>query len=423
MLSIQTLLFRALLLFILSVLLSYYSLIAFQSLVKLENKNTTTTLYWVFDLFITIISLASTVYFYSNEGKASKLFNYLAFAGVSWMITKFFINIVMVLGDSFRLLEFVSNWISLKFNSTENQPIFLESRRRFVGHVALMVASVPLAGLLYGMTKGKYDYKIHKETLYFDDLPHNFDGFTITQISDIHSGSFDSVEDVRRGIDLVNQQQSDMFVFTGDLVNNLASEIEPWKEIFSTIKAPYGQYSIMGNHDYGDYVHWDDDEEKRTNLKQLHKAHEELGFRLLLNDNVVVKKGEQQVSLIGVENWGKPPFAQYGKIEHAIGGVSHSDFKILLSHDPSHWEGEILSHRYNFHLTLSGHTHGAQMGIEIPLLKWSPVKYIYKQWAGLYSADNRYLYVNRGFGFLGYPGRLGIWPEITVLTLKKSVQR
>lgn len=421
MFSVQTLIFRATVLFMVSALLSYYSLLAFQSFVKFEDKTAFNLWYLRADFLITLLSLSAFVYFYANEGKVSKWYNYMAFVGVLWLITKLFINTGMLLGEAFRLISFFVDWLHLKLSSSNvAENISMPGRRAFIGQAAVLVASIPFTGLLYGLFKGKYDFKAHKQTLYFDDLPVAFDGFTITQVSDLHLGSFDSVEDVKRGVEMIKELQSDLFVFTGDLVNNYAKEAEPWKNLFSSIKAPFGQYSIMGNHDYGDYAHWESPVDKQDNLKQLHQVHAEMGYKLLLNESVSITKNSDTIKLIGVENWGKPPFAQYGKLEKAIEGVAESDFKILLSHDPSHWEGEILDHPYPFHLTLSGHTHGAQMGIEIPFIKWSPVKYIYKQWAGLYTKDTQHLYVNRGFGFLGYPGRIGIWPEITLITLKKT---
>ncbi|RYU91718.1 metallophosphoesterase [Mucilaginibacter terrigena] len=270
------------------------------------------------------------------------------------------------------------------------------------------------------MLRGKYDYKVHRQTIYFDDLPDAFDGFTITQLSDIHSGSFDNVKAMQRGIDLAKAQKSDLFVFTGDLVNNAAWEIEQYIDRFGAIKAPYGQFSILGNHDYGDYIHWDTEQEKRANLARLKQHHADLGYRLLLNENVVLEKGGQKISLIGVENWGEG-FIQLGDIDKALKGVDKGAFKLLLSHDPTHWQKIVRHHPTHVHLTLAGHTHGAQFGVEAAGLKWSPVKYRYPDWAGLAKHDNRYLYINRGFGFLAFSGRLGIWPEITVLTLKKKV--
>jgi predicted MPP superfamily phosphohydrolase len=252
-------------------------------------------------------------------------------------------------------------------------------------------------------------------------LPQAFDGFTITQISDIHSGSFDSMAGVQKGIDMAKTQKSDLFVFTGDLVNNAAFEIEPYLEKFGSIKAPYGQFSILGNHDYGDYIEWNSDQEKAANLDKLKQHHKTLGYRLLLDENVTIEKGGQKISLIGVQNWGRG-FIQVGNLDKALEGVPKDAFKVLLSHDPTHWEDHVRYHPTNIDLTLAGHTHGAQFGVEIPGFRWSPVKYKYLDWAGLANEKNRYLYVNRGFGFLAFSGRLGIWPEITVIELKKKIQ-
>jgi len=293
------------------------------------------------------------------------------------------------------------------------------ARSVWISEVALIIAAIPFLGLIFGLTGGRHHYKIHRETLFFDDLPDAFDGFTITQLSDVHSGSFTSVKGVQKGLDLVNKQNSDVILFTGDLVNNMASEMDPWIPAFAGLKAPMSKYSILGNHDYGDYMRWESEAEQAANLSRLKEVHREIGFRLLLNESVSIKKDGQSVALIGVENWGKGGFHKYGDLDKAVAHVPVDAFKILMSHDPSHWEAVTLSHQKHIHLTLAGHTHGMQFGIELFGFKWSPVKYIYKQWAGLYQKSGKYLYVNRGFGFLGLKGRVGIWPEITVITLKK----
>lgn len=286
--------------------------------------------------------------------------------------------------------------------------------------LAIGVAAIPFFGLIFGLTRGQHYYKVHKETLYFDDLPEAFDGFKVTQLSDIHSGSFSSEKGVEKGISIVNDQNSDLILFTGDLVNNRAVEMDRWIPSFAKLKARYGKYSVLGNHDYGDYVRWEKKEQKRANLARLKEVHKEIGFRLLLDEAVTIGKSGQAISLIGVENWGKGGFHKYGDLKKATANVPGDAFKILMSHDPSHWEGVTLGHDKHIHLTLSGHTHGMQFGIELFGFRWSPIKYVYKQWAGLYSQDDKYLYVNRGFGFLGLRGRVGIWPEITVITLKKK---
>jgi hypothetical protein len=271
------------------------------------------------------------------------------------------------------------------------------------------------------MTGGRHRYKVHSITLKFPDLPEAFDGFTITQLSDIHAGSFTSVKGVEKGINLVNKQNSDLLLFTGDLVNNKASEMDPWKETFAKLKAPYGKYSVLGNHDYGDYARWESEEAKAANLVSLKHVHKHIGFKLLLNNSVKIQKDGQSIALIGVENWGKGGFHKYGSLTKAVADVHDDEFKILMSHDPSHWEAKTLEHEKHINLALAGHTHGMQFGIELFGFQWSPVKYMYPQWAGLYEKQGKYLYVNRGFGFLGFKGRLGIWPEITVITLKKAM--
>ena len=297
---------------------------------------------------------------------------------------------------------------------------FMPSRRKFVSTVALGIAAIPFGALLYGMIKGKYNYKVLQYTLEFDDLPSSFDGYTLTQISDIHSGSFDNPEKVKYAVDSVNKQQSDLILFTGDLVNNVAQEMDAWKDTFATLKATDGVYSVLGNHDYGDYVSWESAEKKQENLKALIALQKDMGWDVLLNESRTIQKNQQAIKLVGVENWGEGGFKKAGDLERACADVSAQDFTILMSHDPSHWQSRVKEHPKNIQLTLSGHTHGMQFGIEIPgWFKWSPVKYRYQNWAGIYKEFGRYINVNRGFGYLGYPGRVGIWPEVTVITLKK----
>ncbi|HEY4064963.1 MAG TPA: metallophosphoesterase [Puia sp.] len=292
-------------------------------------------------------------------------------------------------------------------------------RAVWVSELTLGVAGLLFLLVLFGITRGRHFYRVRRETLYFPDLPEAFDGFTLTQITDVHSGSFTDAAGVQKGLDLVNAQHSDVILFTGDLVNNRASEMDRWITAFAGLKAPMGKFSVLGNHDYGDYMQWESPEAKRANLARLKKVHGEIGFRLLLDEAITLVKGGQTITLLGVENWGKGGFHKYGDLQKASAGVPDNAFKILLSHDPSHWEGVTLDHHQHVHLTLSGHTHGMQFGIELFGFKWSPIKYVYKQWAGLYETKGRFLYVNRGFGFLGLKGRIGIWPEVAVITLKR----
>ena len=336
---------------------------------------------------------------------------------ITFLITKLFFVIILAIGDLGRLLYGLGDGVFGK-KHTADQPFF-PGRRKFISELAVLIAAFPFFGFMYGMFRGKYDYKVHRQTLYYSDLPDAFDGFTITQISDIHSGSFDNTAAVQRGIDLAKAQKSDLFVFTGDLVNNAAFEIEPYIFNFSQLRAPFGQFSTLGNHDYGDYIDWNSDEEKAANLEKLKHHHQELGYSLLMDEHVELEKNGQKITLIGVQNWGKG-FIQLGDLDKALKGVDENAFKILLSHDPSHWEEKVRFNTTKIHLTLAGHTHGAQFGVETAGFRWSPVQYKYLDWAGLGHHNDRYLYVNRGFGFLAFSGRLGIWPEITVITLKRK---
>lgn len=304
-----------------------------------------------------------------------------------------------------------------------NREYSLPSRRKFISQIALGVAAIPFASLLYGMYQGRYNFRVLKYVLYFDDLPKAFDGYRVTQISDVHSGSFDNPEKIKYGIDLINEQESDVILFTGDLVNNKASEMEPWKDMFGSLSARDGVYSVLGNHDYGDYVEWESPAAKRQNMERLKEIQREMGWRLLLNEHEYIERHGERIALVGVENWGIGGFKKKGDLDLAASGVAEEDFKVLLSHDPSYWQEKIKTASKNFHLTLSGHTHGMQFGIEIPgWFKWSPVQYRYENWAGIYEEFGRYLNVNRGFGFLAYPGRVGIWPEVSVIELRRGAK-
>ena len=298
---------------------------------------------------------------------------------------------------------------------------FLIDRRGFLSKIALLIASIPIPFVLHGIFKGRYNYKVYNYDLNFEDLPKEFDGYQITHISDIHSGSLNNIKSVEYAVELINEQNSDLILFTGDIVNNRADELDVWKNTLSKIEANDGKYSVLGNHDYGDYVNWKFEHEKKDNFENLLKIQNEMGFNLLMNENINIKRNKQSISLIGVENWGKGRFKKKGDIDTACNGLNENDFKIVMSHDPSHWDEILKNHKTHFHLTLSGHTHGMQFGIEIPgWIKWSPAKWAYKHWAGLYNENKQFLNVNRGFGVLGFPGRVGIPPEISVITLKKS---
>lgn len=366
-----------------------------------------------------IIFVAFIIYSFSQFDRSVGQNKHTLFTmGLLLVITvpKLFLVLVLMGEDLFR----ISMAIITYFKGTE-QTTFLPERVKFVSQIALGLAMIPLLSLLYGMYSGKYNFKVIEQTISYPDLPSSFDGFKIVQISDIHSGSLDDVNQIQKAIDLINAQKADLILFTGDIVNTHAKEMEPWIEVFKKIEeVPFGKYSILGNHDYGEYIKWPSKEAKTENFEAIKNIHPQINFELLLNEKRHIIKNQDTIYLVGLENWGHN-FKKAGDIEKATQGLKPSDFKILMSHDPSHWEYEVKNHPLNFHLTLSGHTHGLQFGFEIPgIFKWSPVQYVYKQWAGSYEFHHKYLYVNRGFGFHAYPGRVGIWPEITVIELKKS---
>ncbi|HTF03605.1 MAG TPA: metallophosphoesterase [Bacteroidia bacterium] len=377
--------------------------------------------YWLINVSLIVWCVAIFLSSSPEKGMPRALMTWFG-VWVMFFVPKLLIFVVIGVEDVVRGLRAI---FALGYNAvsdTGGMSLGI-SRRQFLSRAVGVIALIPFLGIAHGMIAGRFRYRVRRETLYFDDLPPAFDGFTITQISDIHIGSFDPEshrDEVRAGLALAQEQKSDLFVFTGDLVNNQAEEMLPWKNEFGVLKSPYGQFSILGNHDYGDYLYgFDPSPEKTKNFEQLVATHGEIGFNLMRNQHTVLEKNGEKIYLLGVENWGKG-FKQEGKLNLALDGVPGDAFKILLSHDPSHFDEEVSKHESQIHLTLSGHTHGAQFGVEIPGIKWSPVQFRYSRWAGIYNEAKRYLYVNRGFGFLGFPGRVGIWPEVTVLTLKRK---
>jgi predicted MPP superfamily phosphohydrolase len=367
-----------------------------------------------------LVSIAAYVYFlitmltYSRSNGQTPQFQMAMGLLLTVSIPKLVIIMLLFGEDIYRwVLKLIS-----AISNSETKP--LVGRRKFVSQLAIGLAAIPFAAFIYGIIQGKYNYKVIKYQLAFDDLPEAFDGYTITQISDIHSGSFTNKEKIQYGVDLINQQKSDIMLFTGDIVNNKADEMDDWLAVFDKLEAKEGKYSILGNHDYGDYMDWKNPQDKINNFQKVKDIHKKIGFDLLLDEHRYLEKDGQKIALLGVENWGKG-FNQAGDLKRASANIKKEDFKILMSHDPSHWEEKVKQDDFNYQLTLSGHTHGLQMGIEIPgWFKWSPSQFVYKQWAGLYEEFGRYINVNRGFGYHAFPGRVGIWPEITVIELKKT---
>jgi len=412
--------FRLVIFFVLIVLIELYFLQAVRTFSQDFSPAKKTVVYWIayilagFSIVIGLMAFVQPPPLWSTAMR-------FVFA-VSFMLI-----ICKILGSSFLLIDDIVRglrWMAGLFGSREAE--LAEStngitRVKFLSQLAIAFTAVPFVGFFYGMVRGAYKYRVHRVKVPSANLPASFDGFRIIQLSDIHTGSFLDNSALTKAFDIVMGEKADLILFTGDLVNNVADETKGFEQVFAKLKAPYGVYSVLGNHDYGDYVEWESAEAKRANLNRLKQVQHEAGWRLLMNEHVALEKDGEKIALMGIENWGgKMHFPKYGRLDKAHQGTDSFPFKILLSHDPSHWEKEV-SHKYkDIDLTLSGHTHGMQMGIEIPGIKWSPVKWFYRYWAGLYKMDNQHLYVNRGLGFLGYPGRLGIWPEITVLELKKA---
>ncbi len=342
---------------------------------------------------------------------------YIFSIGIGWVLTQVFMVLFFLVDDlrrgAFWTMGQAASMAGAKFMNTEKGI----PRSTFLSWLGVGLSSTLFFSLLYGFGN-KYNYKLIKKKLALKGLPLAFKGFKIIHISDIHSGSLKDKAAVLKGIELIEKQNADIVLFTGDLVNDRATEMHDWMDVFGKIKAPHGVYSTLGNHDYGDYVKWDTAEEKKQNLEALKQVHANLGWRLLMNENISIEKNEEKIKIVGIENWGaKARFPKYGKMDLAMQGVSKEDIVILMSHDPSHWEAEVIPKYSHIQLTLSGHTHGMQFGLENPYFKWSPVQWVYKQWAGIYDNKDQQLYVNRGFGFLGYPGRVGILPEITLIEL------
>lgn len=384
-------------------------------------KTFTSNRWLLFAYFLFVIMVVGNLLFYtvvlerstSNEPRLMYAIGFF----ISLFVFQILVTILLLGEDIFRIPQGIYAY----FSKMPDQVQFLPQRRKLISQIAIGLAAIPFASLLYGMFRGKYNFKVLSYKLEYDDLPEAFEGFKIAQISDIHSGSFDNPKKVQYGVDLVNAQDADVVFFTGDLVNNRAEEILPWIQTFKKINAKHGVYSILGNHDYGDYSPWESPEAKKKNMEDLKKAQKKMGWDLLLNESRFIERQGQRIAILGVENWGSGGFKKAGDLNKALSNVAAEDFKILMSHDPSHWEAEVIPHPFNIHLTLSGHTHGMQFGIEIPgWIKWSPIKWRYKQWAGIYEKLNQRLNVNRGFGYLAYPGRVGIWPEVTVITLNRA---
>jgi len=417
--------FRLLIVILILLAIDFYVFQGIKTVMKsssIHSQKISTAVYWSISLLcISIILLG----FFTDWHSWNKIIRTYSFAIIVVIyLSKIFVIPFLLIDDVLRLFRLAGSYIADTFFSSPsniNRQIYSISRYQFLVRLGLIVGAIPFVSLIYGMFKGAYNYQVRNVPLKFPNLPRSFDGLRIVQISDLHVGSFIGTDHLDNAVQLVLDQKPDVIFFTGDLVNDLHAETHEFKEILKKIKAPMGVYSILGNHDYGDYYRWNSEEEKKENLRRLKNFHTETGWTILLNAHTFLEKGEEKIGLIGVENWSsRASFHKYGDMKIATKDMNPAAFNILLSHDPSHWNSEITKTYRYVDLTMSGHTHGFQFGVEIPGFKWSPVQYVYKEWADLYQKDNQYLYVNRGLGFIGYPGRVGILPEITVFTLSST---
>nr|AWJ66319.1 putative phosphoesterase [uncultured bacterium] len=393
----------------------FYTYFGLKSLVAKRFTKTFTVVYWASSIYIYYSFYR--VFSALHEGIFFRESSYNIYLGLflTALVTKVVFTALMMLQDVGLLFTGLFNLV------TNPKKPAIPSRRRFLTLAATGLAAIPFSTMLYGITKGKYNFKISNVKLTFKDLPASFDKFRIVQISDIHAGSLDSVAAVERAVRLINDQSPDLVLFTGDLVNSDKEEINPYIEAFQKIVATHGKFSVLGNHDYYGVPRKAEAQVKAKYWEDFNNKFNQMGFRLLNNENVAIEKGGQFLRLLGVENWGKARyFPKEGDIDIALADSSADDFCILMSHDPTHWDEKVLPHSKKIHLTLSGHTHGAQFGVNFPGFKWSPIQYRYDRWIGLYEEKEQYLYVNRGFGFLAFPGRVGMWPEITVFDLERK---
>lgn len=397
------------------IVLLIFDVYIFKAVDGFPGFNFKTPIFWIANLAVYIYLL---MIFLDSERQLSNAFIIYARAFVFiYLLSKIFLIFPFLLEDVVRGIRYVVSKLAPRSESGEGI-----TRSKFIRNFSLLLASLPLLVLGLGVIRNIYRYRVRKEIVRIPNLPSSLNGFRIVQISDIHAGTFPQKKPIQKGIDMINELKPDLFVFTGDLVNSKADEIDPYIPYFSQIKAKYGQFSIYGNHDYGDYHDWTNAEEKAQNHQSFIDKHQQLDWQLLINESKIIQVENAKIAIIGVENYSTiARFPRKGRLDQATMNTASADFKVLLSHDPTHWDAEVTTQYQDIDLTLSGHTHGFQFGVEIPgVFRWSPSQYIYKQWAGLYQKGKQFLYVNRGFGVLGYPGRVGILPEITLIELQTA---
>lgn len=392
----------------------YYMWKAIQALFAGDKYRWFRWTYVVLNTVLVLVFLSSRTLL--KNVSSSHTLMYLQALFVIFALSKLIVFLFFFVND----ITQISNYAYQKARSKPTTGAVI-SRSSFLSTLALSIATIPAASLIYGMVINAYNYQYRRVKIKFPNLPDAFHGFTMVQLSDIHSGSFTQIAPIEKAVEKINQLNPDVILFTGDLVNNVAEEMQPYMNAFGQLCAKHGVLSVTGNHDYGDYVPWDSKEAKRANFERFIQVHKDLGWDLLMNEHRIFERNGEKIAFIGIENWGHAlRFPRYGKLSEAYKGTEEIPFKVLMSHDPSHWDAQVRPEFPDVDLTLSGHTHGFQFGVESKYLKWSPSQWVYKQWAGLYQIGKQYLYVNRGFGFLGYPGRVGILPEITIIELQKA---
>lgn len=381
----------------------------YQAIKTLTDNFWIRTGYWVVSLIIYGI-FAYEVTHINRADRTTTRAQIMISLFLVFILPKIFIVLFLLIDDIVR----TGGYLIGLAKPTEN---FFPERRKFLSLAGLGLGGVLSALFIDGITFGKYRHKVRRVRMNFTNLPKSFKGYKIVQISDVHSGSFSDPNKLEHAINLINEQNPDLVLFTGDMVNNVAEEFKPFIPLFSKIKAKDGKFAVLGNHDYGDYVDWESASAKKQNLETLIDYERQAGFDMLRNEHRIIEKNGEKLYILGVENWGLKPFPQFGRLDDALKDVPESAPKILMSHDPTHFDYVVKKHPGNIHLTLSGHTHGMQFGLDLKNIKWSPVQYRYPKWADLYESEGKMLYVNRGFGVLGYPGRVGVLPEITLFEL------
>ncbi|KIC64179.1 metallophosphoesterase [Chryseobacterium taiwanense] len=395
---------------IIAAIFLFLEIYIYQAIKTLTDNFWIRTGYWAVSLIIYGI-FAYEVTHFSRADRSTTRAQIMISLFLVFILPKIFIVLFLLIDDIVRTGGYL---IGLTHSSTEN---FFPERRKFLSLAGLGLGGVLSALFIDGITFGKYRHKVRRVRMNFNNLPKSFKGYKIVQISDVHSGSFSDPSKLEHAINLINEQNPDLVLFTGDMVNNVADEFKPFIPLFSKIKAKDGKFAVLGNHDYGDYVNWDSADAKKKNLDTLIDYERQAGFDMLRNEHRIIEKNGEKLYILGVENWGLKPFPQFGRLDDALKDVPESATKILMSHNPTHFDYVVKKHPGNVHLTLSGHTHGMQFGLDLKNIKWSPVQYKYPKWADLYESEGKMLYVNRGFGVLGYPGRVGVLPEITLFEL------